>query len=279
MTHLTRTLACVALLAASSALPAQLTPPSDSTMVLGMLNEWGIIRAEVARTDSGWVRLDAASFHSVMTRDLERRHNPSDPFSNDGVPWRLVAPGEPDRTIHSGALVELHDPYWFAWGLLSDYPARGLHFNLGPPIVGAVVPPWVSTPPVEPIALDDAVIDTINLQVAPAVVVEAYRVPGPGGVRWIRYRGAWPADPRTCSELRVDGWIRDTDYDHPQQPVQSEGECDTEGKGYARRTPLAVIEDGDRSIVMLLEGGWEYTGLQIRLLTVDSIGPLITGGG
>lgn len=267
-----------ALLAIASALPAQAPPLSDSTMVLGMVNTWGIIRPEIARTDSGWVRLGVESYRDLMDSRLRVRHNPTENWSYEGTPWRLVAPGEADRAILSGALVELEDPYWFGWGVLSDYPSHDLAFITGTRTVGAVVPPWVSTPPIEPLGPGAAEIDSINLRVAPAAVVAAHRVSGPGGVSWIRYRATWPADPRSCSMLRIDGWIRDSDYDRPQQPVRSEGECDTAGKGYAWRTPLAVIEDGDDSIVMLLEEGWEYSQLQIRLLTVDSIGPVLPRG-
>ncbi len=249
--------------------------PPESHVVAGWLDGWGVFRPQLARTDSGWIHLEPGAYRSAMPRGVTFDQQ-AEPWG--GLRWRLLPDDGPAREIRSGHLVRFDDTYFGAWGLLTDQRATAVAPNSHPGVVGAVVTPWVPVRQIEPVDLDDPALDSINLRLAPSKVDRAIRITGPGGTRWTYYRASWTPPDQGCSMARAEGWIREGDYDAPQQAWTSEGECDVGGKGDVWATPMAVIDEAEEDLVLVLLQGWEYLDLGLRRLTPDSVGPVIPRG-
>ncbi len=251
---------------------------SDSTLVLGVLDGWGIIRPYIARTDTGWAMLRSEEdYKALMTLDVRRRQEPASP-AYGALLWRLLPRDGPAREVRSGHIVMFDDPYFGAWGLLTDQTPTHVRTIIGAPILGAIVPPWA--PAVQGVALDlDAPeVDSINAHIAPSTVYFALAFEGPGRSRWIYYRGSWtPPGRPTCSLAEAEGWIRDEEFDSPQRDWIGGGLCEG-GKGDTWATPLALIDEPGDDLVIVLLSGWEYEALGVRVLSTDSIGPVLPRG-
>ena len=263
--------------------------------VLALLGEWGLVRPRQALVGGYWSPVvTPEEFGRFTDNDTGRRLFRLDEKGRRR--WVLLMPapaptaadpegdlgsvpaGEP-RTVVTGPPVEPGGAPGGAWGLLSDIGPPGTLDGGAVIQAGVLVPAGLETVPARRVGdgepLHRILVDTLSSTVegwrgaTPFKVEGVHVVEGPGGSEWAYVRASRPG-AQPCESEVLEGWARLEDPGTLHQAVRGTTECG--GPGWPPSEPLGVIQTGDRSFVVSLDGAGRDATIGLTELFASTVG-------